>query len=1073
MSNIGKVTGAFLSASQETTFALVNANIDFSLVRFESPEEYRGLGGALSADRRKTAEDGPFHVTARRLGALFDEVLPHAPNLIRAYGTRASSIAGNPVVNPRGTQDHGFFKDHIGADGTSIWAAATSSTAAIGVHMLACMIARFWKSTESIAIWVEMIETRKKQLAERASREPSNLSALWAARISVSRQDVGSWDASARAWLETADNAMRKQHTQLMLIAQNISLTVNAKMTTYDGVIGAVKVAMTTVDRLIDGMPQSPQDGAALLGLSAWHVFPDMLVLGGKTVEVQQHDELVGHGGRLTLGLHFGPDCVRDGLHWSLPLAHLRYYGDPVRSERAITDVGSRIPFSHFRLVILGASLNAWGLKNHSDAIRCQFVRLLWHLMRSVHNRSIFPWLATLGRAAEAFETATEPEMTVFCQLISFGHRRASSFLSQSAVPLLAMSATRSILEGLEGRESQIAFLRIIAGISNNSREYSLVIRFKIKPSDMPPGFCLCRCHSEGFAYATASPRLLQRETSNGDLEDELLHIRWAPSINVKRSYLNPCRCEIGAGEACCHPNLPENMHPEKAFPCTWVAQTENQLCDSLSVSGEYFVQLLSPETVRFRGPRHQKCRDPLLQELERDQLLHRLISTGLDYGDDIGLYVLADSRVSIRDPSLIDYQLFNPPDEMEGASKPYLEELAAFLHSNEISQDALQDTLETGSAHGRSRFAENQTGFSALAAADQIYQNFPRATIPLGVCKNSSIYESQWARSFERLYQKNRIMSRTEAFACITFFESGGIDLAPAVFEHVMAVCSGNSLFVSGALLRDPWELQDSSTIQQLIGNVGRPGIALLVPPTSPRVRQPELEKWRHINHFVFKGPRENAFNSTSLHLSFTDAEVPLMAGQYGDRSAEVSFVESLVSVHDRGQWVADLNIPGDLNPSNPVFLLRLRECQHVEQDYDGRKLRLQTIENWEEYLDPPNGLAIFQTHGNWSARLASAAMIAQRKDLAIVLPKAICWACIQDNVELARRLAGPPKIRGGLGTPNVDLRSARPVAPGSDIVMFNTEIPQSKETAEYGENGEASSYQASDQDPRIFLLA
>jgi hypothetical protein len=34
----------------------------------------------------------------------------------------------------------GIFSDFTGADGTSIWAAATSGSGAISVHLLACML---------------------------------------------------------------------------------------------------------------------------------------------------------------------------------------------------------------------------------------------------------------------------------------------------------------------------------------------------------------------------------------------------------------------------------------------------------------------------------------------------------------------------------------------------------------------------------------------------------------------------------------------------------------------------------------------------------------------------------------------------------------------------------------------------------------------------------------------------------------------------------------------------------------------------------------------------------------------
>jgi hypothetical protein len=134
-SAISKLTTAALSATQETTFALASINFDFSLQKVQPPEEFRELGACLSKKRREIAEDGFQHVTARKLGALFHSVIPSVPRLLAAYGTRVSEIAKMPNVNPKGSRSDGPFADLVGADGTSIWAAATSGSSAIAIHL--------------------------------------------------------------------------------------------------------------------------------------------------------------------------------------------------------------------------------------------------------------------------------------------------------------------------------------------------------------------------------------------------------------------------------------------------------------------------------------------------------------------------------------------------------------------------------------------------------------------------------------------------------------------------------------------------------------------------------------------------------------------------------------------------------------------------------------------------------------------------------------------------------------------------------------------------------------------------
>ena len=63
MSQLGQLRGAFFSATNENTLALVNLNFDFALVKFEAPQEFLPVGRSLSQQRRHDAEDGPAHKT--------------------------------------------------------------------------------------------------------------------------------------------------------------------------------------------------------------------------------------------------------------------------------------------------------------------------------------------------------------------------------------------------------------------------------------------------------------------------------------------------------------------------------------------------------------------------------------------------------------------------------------------------------------------------------------------------------------------------------------------------------------------------------------------------------------------------------------------------------------------------------------------------------------------------------------------------------------------------------------------------------------------------------------------------
>src|SRR4051812_16478551 len=107
MSAISRAQAALTSFTQETTVALASLNFDFSLVKVEAPAEYQELKGALSRKRVSAAEHGDHHRTARKLGSLFESVIPPTPNLIRAYGLRASEIVRSPLVCPTSSAGYG------------------------------------------------------------------------------------------------------------------------------------------------------------------------------------------------------------------------------------------------------------------------------------------------------------------------------------------------------------------------------------------------------------------------------------------------------------------------------------------------------------------------------------------------------------------------------------------------------------------------------------------------------------------------------------------------------------------------------------------------------------------------------------------------------------------------------------------------------------------------------------------------------------------------------------------------------------------------------------------------------
>lgn len=338
MSSIGKIQAALAAATNEVTLTAANLNFDFTLVKCEVPHEFHPLGNVLSRKRKHDAEFGSTHITARRLGSLFQGMLPDTPHLLRAYGSRASEIAQHANRSNQSEVESGIFCEHGGFDGTSIWAAATSSPSALHVQLLACMLARVWTASEATSVWVELIKQRRQEIGERwEQNEPIPYGTLSAAtQAQICRESLAEWDASARAWLRTADRIKVKEQDQLMLLIANVNIPINNNMAVYQSVMSSWTAALESVEKLITGMPQATNGGPCLLSLSAWHLYPDILMVGSAPGEHMFRDPLVHPGGVLTLGLTNRGDSEATGVFWSLSLAHLKYYGPPTSRHTSL-----------------------------------------------------------------------------------------------------------------------------------------------------------------------------------------------------------------------------------------------------------------------------------------------------------------------------------------------------------------------------------------------------------------------------------------------------------------------------------------------------------------------------------------------------------------------------------------------------------------------------------------------------------------------------------------------------------------------------------------------------------------
>ena len=318
MSVVQKIQAAVASASNAATaLALANINHDFSVVKVEAPVEYQALGNYLSEERRSNAEEGSAHITARTLGALFDGVAPATPNLLKAYGKRMSDIAVRADARSGEDEDRDDFESFAWADATSIWAAATSGPSVLQVQLLACMIVRVWKASQATTIWMEIVEGRKKEIARKYDQNEllSHRTIAVMRQQNPTRTQLAEWDASARAWLQTADRIQNRQLKQLMLILNSRFWILPSKAkSSLGGAVEAWKAALAVLESLVIGTPQNPHRHAIVLGLAAWHIYPDIIILDDPIKRVHLSDELVPSEGTLTVPPNRSIGLLASGL---------------------------------------------------------------------------------------------------------------------------------------------------------------------------------------------------------------------------------------------------------------------------------------------------------------------------------------------------------------------------------------------------------------------------------------------------------------------------------------------------------------------------------------------------------------------------------------------------------------------------------------------------------------------------------------------------------------------------------------------------------------------------------------
>ncbi len=1023
MTSIQRVAASAVQLNPEANFSLFHANFDFSLFKCEAPAELLPLGESLSRQRRELAEEGSFHILARRLGILFEKVLPEVPSLLKAYGTRASEIASelDKAGAPSKSIADGIFGPHLGLDTTTIWAGATSGSCALLMHLLACMLARIWSPQEATAIWVELVDDRRQEIKNQAMERDtaSNFFAQQAALYETDWSNLQAWDASARAWLQVADNSsVKQQQKRVELIANNLSVAVQTQVTpdgmtisasgkrmVYGSVLHNFRTALLALDSLVSGKPQRILDGGVLLGLTSWHLYPDLVILGPKTKDVFQKDLLVAPCGVATLSIAYDedPNGNQDGVYWSLPLSSLRYYGTVQRERSSFRD-SKKLSFPEFQALILGASLGSLdGLSAAAGILKC-----IWKFSFSVYQDTL----------QKVQRTPACLDWSVKSHVINMDIGKPMWEMPKEGIPQLGtvmehLHILSPLIGGIElylsgAKEESAKALQLIRYGANSAASW---IGNKRHSSD-PPFFGVA-----DLAFTLGAIR------TSGDRVRVLKRI-W-------QSHCSP-------SEGC----IIRFYREDNTWSYTSLSSAKCATSGKRS-RREYESEVYETDTIRIPD--------------DEDWTFVSSKSDGFQFGSVSGDYYACDVPESINDELHGDSFDAFIRDEPKMAT-PVIWDLVLGNHglagvyarrdSTPIAREyiprstvPLPDLLELASygCLDLGMVMEGIKGFLATHRPDHHFsllalgriiehhkRDLPHIKVPMSVIKQSPWTWSWTGVVVEELKSQHYTaaslardgiitdkiypspLTRQQAFASILQFESGTLSVQVDEMDKVMAISSGNSLFIAQRLLSDPIPPDNmaSCAVAHAFGNVGKPGIALLFAPEQPLVRDHDVERWQVVNHNLFDGSQAGGvFDGSSLHMSFTGWEGPLrVRGPSAFRGMEAYNLETRISMYDQGEWVADLNILESLtsSPNLRVCGVHCRQCGH-DPSIAASGAELVSIDCWEELLSTADKPMVLRSGSSWMVRLTGVSIAYSRGFRCFLLPvhKEFCWTCVVEEAE------------------------------------------------------------------------
>lgn len=272
----------------------------------------------------------------------------------------------------------------------------------------------------------------------------------------------------------------------------------------------------------MSGMSLEIRSGDVLLALSAWNLYPDMVVLGLEQTIIRQKDDLFPTGALLTIGLHSEESRPDVGIFWSLPLAYLRCYGEPVLTTRSLsTNEQGRLSMNELLQAVVCFYLKGLDLSGTQTVPALKlFVNISERLLQALGRDWSMSWLSILSKAAQR-QLAWSIDARYAKSLRNLGIRQGEKFLGGVREPLFGLLDYGTFVNTARSAEDVIEVLRELAqttGLSGND----MFIRYRPRQSLKLDG-------TLDFVYATAVPGVLQgtKRTVDAAEEPNTTHFRW------------------------------------------------------------------------------------------------------------------------------------------------------------------------------------------------------------------------------------------------------------------------------------------------------------------------------------------------------------------------------------------------------------------------------------------------------------------------------------------------------------------------------------------------------------------